>query len=142
MKFCGTLSLRERIFQVREAKLAKDGELWSLEIETKDEEFDGETWSPYLYHQGLKLGNIAANQLAGMVSSWHACTDAAYPHPELGILYVFGHEPMYECELCFGPIEEGRIEVKWTGLCDVFWDDTFKDKIVFALECHAELNQT
>jgi hypothetical protein len=55
--------------------------------------------------------------LAGQSTSWRALRDDSYPHPELGLLYVFGHHDVYDCNLSFGPLAEGRIALHWQGLC-------------------------
>jgi hypothetical protein len=69
MKIFGILFLRDREFQVNEATVSKIGDLWNLEFGTLGEEYDGERWSPRLYHQGLKLRAANAAQLPGTLTS-------------------------------------------------------------------------
>jgi len=140
MKIFGTLFLRDREFQVNEATVSKIGDLWNLEFGTLTEEYDGERWSPRLYHQGLTLRAVNTAQLPGTSTSWKRTGEASYPHPELGMMYVFGHEPVYDCMVRFGSIEGERIAVEWAGLCDVFWDEQFRDNVPFALRCHAAVS--
>jgi len=132
----GALALRDRVFEVSVAEIQRlaDG-TWSLNIETKPKIYDDESWAPRLYHQGLRLNATRAADLVGQSSSWRRSGDADYPHPELGLLYVFGHHDVYESDLRFGPIRNGRISMTWLGLCEVFYDDAFQDDVPFDCRC-------
>lgn len=139
MKALGTLRLRNRKFIVTDACLAKAGTLWTIEIETLCEEFDGERWQPYLYHQGLKLDAVQAPDLQRTRTAWDDPADSTYPYPQLGVMYVFGHHAVYNCELIFGSFEGGEIPIFWSGLCDVLWDTEFGSAVPFILECKAKI---
>jgi hypothetical protein len=135
----GTLYLRNREFFVKKALLARIGSLWTIEIETLSEDFDGEHWQPYLYHQGLRLDAVQTSELQGERTVWNNQTDLNHPHPELGVMYVFGHEPVYNCSLSFGSIEGDEISVIWSGFCDVQWDIEFGSGVPFVVECKAKI---
>lgn len=135
----GMLHLRNRKFLVTKAFLARTGSLWAIEIETLSEDFDGERWQPYLYHQGLRLDALQASDLQGKRTAWNNSADLNHPHPELGVMYVFGHEPVYNCALSFGSIEDDEISVIWSGLCDVQWDTEFGSGVPFSVECKAKI---
>jgi len=137
----GQLALRDRIFEVSLAEISKGSDgIWWINIETKVKVYDGENWAPRLYHQGLRLNAVRAADLAGQSTSWRHSTDGDYPHPELGLIYVFGHHHVYNCELRFGSFRSGRLALAWVGLCEVFWDELFRDDVPF--ECHCELDVT
>jgi len=137
----GQLALRDRVFEVSSAEISKGSEgIWWINIETKVKVYDGENWAPRLYHQGLRLNAVRAADLAGQSTSWRHSTDGDYPHPELGLIYVFGHHHVYNCELRFGSFRSGRLALAWVGLCEVFWDELFQDDVPF--ECHCELDVT
>jgi hypothetical protein len=87
-----------------------------IEIESEFEEFDGERWAPYLYHQGLRIAAKNPQELEGKSTSWHTSSGPECPHPELGTMYVFGHHDVRNCILTFGKYEEGHIEVEWNGM--------------------------
>src|SRR5262249_57581090 len=110
---------------------------WSVNIETKQKIYDDESCTVRLYHQVLRLNATRAADLVGQSSSWRRSSDADYPHPELGLLYVFGHHDVYESDLRFGPIRNGRISMTWLGLCEVFYDDAFQDDVPF--DCPSDL---
>ncbi len=131
------LRLRNRVFRVRAAHLGRTlpDETWHLEIETESEEFDGEHWAPSLYHQGLKLAAAVPAELDGLITTWSSPNRPSYPHPELGILYVFGHEVVRESQLGFQQHENGAIEVRWAGVADVFWDEPFAEDVPFSCVC-------
>ncbi|CAA2110425.1 hypothetical protein [Variovorax paradoxus] len=133
------LALRDRKFDVTSAVVRKSDGLWRVEIETAPKEFDGETWSPALAHQGLRMPAHAPAGLAGATTSWRSSSDAAYPHPELALMYVFGHHAVYDATLTFGRFSEGHIELVWIGLCDVFWADDFMEAVPFECRCVASV---
>jgi hypothetical protein len=133
MKSIGHLKLRDRVFAVRLAEVKRLGESWGIEIETLKEEFDGEAWAPYLYHQGLRLAAKNVGELQGQHTSWQNAVDD--PHPEKGAMYVFGHEDVRNCQISFGELRDGLIQISWEGLCDVFWDKEFKDNVPFSCVC-------
>lgn len=135
----GTLHLRNRKFLVTNARVTNVATLWAIEIETLCEEFDGERWQPYLYHQGLKFPAFQVSGLQGKRTDWGDPADSTYPHPELGVMYVFGHEKVYNCVLSFGNIEGGEIPIFWSGQCDVLWDAEFGSAVPFILECKAKI---
>ena len=135
------LTLRDRTFDVTSAVVGQAGATWTVDIETEAKEFDGELWAPRLYHQGLQMPSQLGRAPEGMSTSWKRKADASYPHPELGLMYVFGHHDVYETVLSFGRAEAGHIELAWDGLCDVFWSGDFDEAVPFRCRCIAELRQ-
>jgi len=135
----GQLVLRDRIFEVSLAEISKGSNgIWWINIETEVKVYDGENWAPRLYHQGLRLNAVRAADLVGQSTSWRRSTDGDYPHPEPGLIYVFGHHDVYNCELRFGSFRSGLLAVAWAGLCEVFWDERFQRDVPF--ECRCELD--
>lgn len=135
----GYVRLRDRRFDVTSAVVQHSNGLWNVEIDTAPKAFDGEMWTPRLYHQGLRLLAHTGEGLQGSSTSWGRKTDAAYPHPELGLMYVFGHHDVYDSTLAFLRVDAGRIELLWDGLCDVFWSDDFTEAVPFQCRCVAAL---
>jgi hypothetical protein len=144
----GKLCLLDREFQVKFAsmKLAEDSE-WYFECETVREYFDDEVWEPALSHEGLKLAAQRPEQLCGLSTSWampykDGDRNPEYPHSEIGHIYVFGHDLVHHCTLTFGQIKEGRIEVEWKGLCNIYWDEKYGEDVPFFLQCSAALENS
>ena len=133
----GTIALRDRIFRVNRASVTRQEGFWSIEIETDGEEFDHETWAPYLYHHGLAIDATVGEDLPGRTIHWRSCSDPSYAHPEIGTMYVFGHHDVREHEITFGEVTFNEIELSWTGLCDVFWSGDFTDNVHFRCKCAA-----
>jgi hypothetical protein len=135
----GTLSLRDRVFEVSLARIARaaDG-TWYFDIETEPREYDGEEWAPYLYHQGLRLKASRVDDLVRESSVWHHPTDPDYPHPEPSLIYVFGHHYVYDATLSFTGVRDGRISMVYSGRCEVFWDEVFSDDVPFECRCLLE----
>ncbi len=140
MSSYGTLSLFDRVFEVRSAEVRLcDHDTWSIEIDAERLIFDEEVWQPRLYHQGLTLPARRVEQLCGLSTSWGRLTDSDYQHPEYGLLYVFGHHHVYDSTIHFGPAADGRIALSWTGLCDVFWDERYSDNVPLNCRCEAHI---
>jgi hypothetical protein len=135
------IDLADRRFDVTSAVVRQVGGLWSVEIETKPKAFDGEMWSPRLYHQGLRLLTQTRGNLEGLSTSWGKKSDTAYPHPEPGLMHVFGHHDVYDSTLTFGRLDAGHIELAWDGLCDVFWSDDFMEAVPFQCRCAATVRR-
>src|SRR5262249_57684657 len=113
----GEVGIRERMFGVSAGGISEgSGCIWSIKIENNAKGYDEEEWAPNLYHQGLRLNAVRAADLAGQSTSWRRSTDADYPHPELGLIYVFGHHHVYNSELHFGSFRSGRLALAWVGL--------------------------
>ncbi|MET3135566.1 hypothetical protein AAKU55_005878 [Oxalobacteraceae bacterium GrIS 1.11] len=137
----GTLTLGKRPFHIKRATIFRRGQVWEVEVETECEEYDGERWEPRLYHQGLLVDAFEDAGPQGKRTSWISANDEGYPHPEAGYMYVFGHHDIRLCIVTFG-IQAGRsIELKWSGQCDVFWDDEFSKDVPFDCTCTAIVNE-
>ncbi|WP_143451547.1 hypothetical protein [Janthinobacterium sp. 13] len=136
----GTLILGTRPFNVRRAVISRREHLWEIEVETESEEFDGERWEPRLYHQGLLASAFENVGLEGKRTSWIATNDKGYPHPEGGYMCVLGHHDVRSCIVTFGNQSGGHLELKWSGKCDVFWNDEFSEDIPFDCTCMAIVN--
>jgi hypothetical protein len=133
------LTLRDRTFDIALARVSLEDGTWGIEIETEPAEFDGEEWAPYLYHQGLKLPAMTAAQLAGTTVTWSRHSDPGYVHPEIGVMYVFGHHPVRDCTISFGAVREGRIQLSWVGTCDILWSDEYSKNVPFSCTCLADV---
>ena len=133
----GQILLRDRVFQVRSARIIRHADTWQVEIDTHAEEHDGELWAPCLSHQGLRLAAQTASELPGSVTSWCSQDEPGYPHPEHGSLYVFGHHDVRECTLAFVAGEHGCILLSWEGLGDIFWDAEYSVNVPFRCQCAA-----
>lgn len=138
MSELGQILLRERVFQVTCAQVTRLADVWYVEIETECKVYDGENWELRLYHQGLRLEARTFEELPGTVASWRSQDEPGYLHPERGFLYVFGHHEVRDCTLSFGEYNGGRIQLRWEGLCDVFWDAEFTENVPFRCQCSAE----
>jgi hypothetical protein len=99
---------------------------------------DGENRKPYLYHQGLMIPVNAWKELQEKNIEFQTSDDESYRHPEIGILYVFGHEPTENNIIEFGAIEENTVEFKWAGMNDAYWDDEYGSYLPFELESKLE----
>ena len=140
MSDLGQILLRGRAFQVDRAQVARHADTWQVEIETECKVYDDENWELRLYHQGLRLEAQTPEELPGIVVSWRSRREPGYLHPEGGFLYVFGHHAVRDCTLSFGEYQGGRIQLRWEGLCDVFWDAEFTENVPFCCQCSAEVS--
>jgi len=53
------------------------------------------------------------------------------PHPEIGILTVFGHEETRENQIQFGKIKDNKIKFFWKGIGDVGWNEKYGLEVPF-----------
>jgi len=139
------LTLRDRAFQIEQATLSAQmqdpywcdkwngGVSWqpllSLELQAAEVEYDGEIWSPVLSHDWLPFPSRDWRALANREVKW---PEAAVTGPQDGDMYVFGHHDVYEDELVFGDRRGLEVDVSWHGLCDIFWDEEFGERVPFA----------
>jgi hypothetical protein len=137
----GTLTLGTRLFYVKRATVSRQGQIWAVEIETECEEYDSERWEPLLYHQGLLIDAFEDAGPQGIRTSWASASDEGYPHPEAGYMYVFGHHDIRSSIMTFGTQTGRTIELRWSGQCDVFWDDEFSKDVPFDCICTALVNE-
>ena len=132
------LKIRDREFNVCDAYIQgefNDGKLECfIEVDTDGKEFDDELWEPNIRHQGLVLNAQSWEELEGFVLTWKNSKDNSYPHPEIGIVYVFGHAETTDNRLEFGKVRAGKIDIKWSGCNDVSWDDDYGNDVPFSLE--------
>ena len=104
-----------------------------LEIETVEIERDDEVWAPTLSHQGLLFNAGSLQDLVNTTHYWKGGYDknCDNPHPEIGMLYVFGHENTRENRITFGEIKGNEIEFSWSGIADVDWDEEYGQNVPF-----------
>jgi hypothetical protein len=126
------LTLRDRTFDLSSATfgalLSLDEDVgwhfrWSFEFNAIGRKFDGETWQPRLYAEGLELSLPAPLMLPG-----HSffVEDAFNAHDEPTFtLYVFEHEPAYEMAIVFGRWQGNSIELTLSGKADLNWGDKY-----------------
>jgi hypothetical protein len=139
MQSLDTLILGDRTFSVTRAVISIDDGVVAIEIETERGTFDGESWAPYLYHQGLRSGVSQCCDLVGSDFSWRGPNDADYVHPEKGLLYVFGHHLVRDSTLSFRGLTTNHIELQWVGSADVLWDEHYAENVAFSCCCRAEI---
>lgn len=114
------LKFQDKTFQLSDGYVQKsEGGTWFLELEFEEQIIDDEAWPPCLYHQGLDLRATSRHELPGISTEWKDLQDSDYPHPEIGLLYIFGHHEVSDSKIVFGPIEGDKIRLSWHGLCAV-----------------------
>lgn len=136
-------TLRNLEFPVERASITgkfENGKLACfVDVDMEPIAYDGESWKPYLYHQGLVINVPTWKSLSGEKIAYSDPNDDNYIHPEIGILYVFGHEPTKGNLIEFGSVENGVILFKWSGTNSLFWDEEFGRNVPFKLECELEI---
>ena len=110
-----------------------------IEVDMNSIVKDGENWPPRLCHQGLKIKANSWEELPGTKIEYESAYVGKYDHPEIGMLYVFGHEETRKNIIEFGPIENGEICFKWEGVNNVWWDKEYGDDVPFKLDCKLEI---
>lgn len=124
--------LKDRAFEIYEAnmygKFLENEFHCCLEITTKEIEFEDSNWAPSLTHQGLILKAKSLEDLYGLVSEWKLENN---PHPEVGMLSVFGHAETSNNKITFGSTSEQDLNFSWSGTADVMWNSEFGSDVQF-----------
>lgn len=107
-----------------------------LELEAAWLDYDGEIWSPILTYDWLPFPSRDWRALANREIRWTEVIDSETGMRN-GNMYVFGHHDIYESELVFGDRDGLDFDVSWHGLCDIFWDDDFGERVPFAATAKA-----
>ena len=106
--------------------------LWALDVRTVPAEVDGEKWSPYVYHHGMALSARCWTLLAGQSISW----DAPYDEngESNGGFYVWEHGDISFGELKIVNRTGVELDVEWSGVCAVNWNEKHGEKVEFSLK--------
>ncbi|MDH6194103.1 hypothetical protein M2272_000724 [Mycobacterium frederiksbergense] len=98
--------------------------------------YDDEIWSPIISHDWLPFPFRDWRALANRETTWTEVIDAQTGERD-GNMCVFGHHDIHEAELEFGDRNDLDFDVSWHGLCDIFWDDDFGQRVPFAATAKA-----
>jgi hypothetical protein len=74
----------------------------------------------------------AWRSLEGQQVVWHAPHDVKTGEPNGGF-YVFGHGDIPKGCIRIGLREGSNFKVEWDGLCDIYWNEIYKNDVPFSL---------
>ncbi len=74
--------------------------------------------------------------IAGSSFSWQDAVDD--DENEHGLMYIFQHEPVYDCKGEFYSNEKGETCIKWSGKCDVYWNEKYNKGLNFIVDTPLE----
>ena len=135
--------LRDLKFSIQSAQITGNVENGILncyiDVEMNPIIKDEESWPPSLCHQGLTLPVNSWEELTGQKIEYESAYVGEYCHPEIGMLYVFGHEETRSNIIEFGEIENGEIHCKWEGINNIYWDEEFGNDVPFKLDCKLKI---
>lgn len=142
------LKIKDRDFRIKDATIeafvvdphwhkkynstGASGLHWSLNVQCEREEFDGESWTPSVYFESMVLPISAWTSLEGQQVVWHAPHDTQTGEPNGGF-YVFEHGDIPKGRIRIGLREGSNFKIEWDGLCDIYWDDIYKNDVPFSL---------
>jgi hypothetical protein len=110
---------------------------WSLDIETRDKTIKGEIWAPHIYHETLHFPIRRWKDLSGQTVSWDSPFDEKTGEANGGF-YVFEHEDISQATMIIAQRKGTRFKVQWEGLCNVFWDEDYRENVPFSIETWAD----
>lgn len=73
--------------------------------------------------------------IAGLNFFWD---DGIEDENEHALMYVFQHEPVYNCTGTFYLNDENKVCIKWNGKCDVYWNQIYDKGLNFTLDAPVE----
>ncbi len=135
-------------FGIKQAKvygvLDKDEIAWGLNIDGEGRDFPGvSVIEPRAYSFPMPFSGDQPKtwrEFAGRSFHWDDPYNSITERSN-GCLYAMEHEDIYDSTLEFGAINSGKIEFKWNGLCDVFFDDSLGDGTQIEISGMADLGQ-
>ena len=105
--------------------------LWSLEVDTRKQIVNDESWAPHVYHHTLRLPVRRWINIQGQSIAWNVPFDKRTGEPN-GRFYVFEHANISRANLRFGERVGLKFRFDWEGLCDIHWDDEYGKDVPFA----------
>lgn len=104
---------------------------WGIEIQSQ-----GNNWHPQAYSEVLL--NTAPEELtnwrgiSGREITWSSpLNEADEPY---GVLYVFGHEPIYNSNIQLNLSADNSLILKWDAYCDIYWDEKYGSNLQLRIE--------
>ena len=104
---------------------------WSLEVDTRGQILNDESWAPHVYHHTLRFPVRHWIHIQGQSVAWNFPFDARTGQPNGGF-YVFEHANISRASLRFIERRGVNFRFSWEGLCDVHWDDEYGKDVPFA----------
>ncbi len=149
-----TLRIRDRVFRLEAARLWGElpdphpiggyapGDpgprpLLALQIVGAPERFDDDDWQPMAYHDWLSFPSRDRRDLANRRLTWTESIDPESGAPN-GAFYVWQHADIHAAELRFGARNGTALEIEWSGVCDILWDnDLYSAQVPFSAHAQA-----
>jgi len=106
--------------------------------EYEKDDLDCELKTIRLYHNnGFNTGVKEPKKLIGKRFEWTEPTNNK--NEEAGTFYVLEHEEVTSGVIEISDVTADSINIKWTGLTNVFWDEEFDENVPFKAEIEAKL---
>jgi len=135
--------IKDALFEIEQAAvvgiLNKDGSFaWAMDVETK------RIQSPLLGVAGPKISITTIPHPKGVNRDlsrveWRNVR-AYYDDNWHGDFYVYDAEEYYECEISLARASWNFYALKWSGLCDVNWNEEYGKRVPFKIETTAAFN--
>jgi len=109
--------------------------VWGLEVSGAAVEKEFERWKPRAKIECIRSTNPGElghwTELAGTSKKWAPKYND--DEQEIGLLYVFSHEPIYNSSIQLLADPKG-LAVKWTGVCDIHWNEKYGQGLEFLID--------
>jgi hypothetical protein len=114
-----------------------EGIAWFLEVRTEENganEPDG--WEPSAECM-CKFPKLYWQDIDGQVVEWGDSWDEEMGNPR-GTLYLFNGCPIKNSRLTFRDRIKTEFHFRWEGLCDLFWNEDYRDNLELLIEGKAQ----
>jgi len=106
----------------------------TLQIKTKQKESNFEKWKPMIYNgEPIILEISSIEELKGKT------IPLKDGNPEWWTLYVYNHEDIISGAIEIINIEKNTVNLKWSGIVKMFYDENFNKSTSFECVCSCNL---
>jgi hypothetical protein len=142
----GYLKIKDRTFAVAKAYVCghvnTEGLSWSVSVDCEDHDFDGETWSPRAYLESVPWNVRCVEDFKNtpiIIANGATFGDGLIlPDSVLCCLYVFEHQFLRDSRTLLQKIAKNQFRMRWTAICDVFFDDEYNVDLPLQIETTAD----
>ncbi|PKL77338.1 MAG: hypothetical protein CVV27_05810 [Candidatus Melainabacteria bacterium HGW-Melainabacteria-1] len=111
---------------------------WSVRVECEDTEFEDTRWKPSADADCFRLPIRSWKELEGTSHGWETPFDE--DDEPYGNFYVFEHADIGAAKLNIGQRRDVSFELRWDGICDIFWSDEIDQNVPFSIRAWARFD--
>jgi hypothetical protein len=136
----GKLKIGDKKLKVKEATISesfcKDGHpFWTIEVETEEKkfrEYPDYPWKFRFYSEDMPVDAPGLDEIVGCEVKIEEDYDE-YGEENI-TMYFFEHQETWGHKIKFVGKKGDKLRAKWTGRCEMAWDEKYGDDVPFELQ--------